>query len=732
MTILFIDDWKKQKAKPDYDTRNKSFVELATVYEQMGITNHSFILALRDQDLKGVDPFDPNIDIKMALKIAIECKNNPWYFFREISRDPQGSPEHPIFFRANRGNIAAFWLFFNHILTILIMIRQTGKSFSLDWLLTWLMNIGLTKSEISVLTKDDKLRSRQVERLKGMELVLPPYLKQRSSKDPGNTEVIKISSLGNNMRLNVPNRSPKIADLIGRGMTSANALVDEFSYCSLNFITIPVMLSATLAARDVARMKNEPFGTVFATTTGKRDTPEGKYAYRIVSEAAVFSEKFFDCKNLEDLESTVRKASPLGKLHVNCTFNHRQLGKTDEWLKARIEESVQEDPVQIRADYLNDWPSGTTSSPFSTELAEIIRNSEQLDYFTEIAYPDGYALRWYYPEHSIGLSMQEPHVLGMDPSEAVGRDSIGILLRKVSTGEVAMAADISEGNLIPFCRWLAEFLKKYDKVTLNIERKSTGTMIIDFLLEYLPSIGIDPFKRIYNQIVQHADEYPDRFREIQNALSSRENLYVKYKKYFGWNTSGTGSTSRSELFSRTLNSAARMTGSLMKDRKLILQTLGLEIRNGRVDHADGEHDDICFSWLLSYWLLSQGKNLHYYGIDSSKILCNNPEYKKKLKELSVYDQVTHLEAKRDVERITAQLGEAREEYLIKRLEYDLQHAVSRLSPEDREIIAVDDLIKRLREERANNRGIGYGQSGGSYVSPYGNGLAQYNDMLVRY
>lgn len=720
MTILFKDDWKKYpKAVADIDTPNKSFLRFAMLLKEMGVENHLFCLSTLDPDLIGKDPYDPNITPETALKMAIEAKRNFWWFLRNCARDPAGSNEFPILFNANRGIMSTYWLFFNHVLTFLIMIRQTGKSFGVDWLTTYLINVRLTKTEISYLTKDEKLRGRSVDRLKGIETALPPFLKQRSNRDPGNTEVFKVSALDNSIKLYVPNRSPKLADLVGRGMTSPITVVDEFAYIHNNAITIPVMLSATLAAREVAALKNEPYGNIFMTTSGKRDTPEGRYAYNFMQSCAIWSESFYDAPNIEELHKMILKAGNGKDLRVNCTFNHRQLGKSDQWLKDRLRESAQEDPIQIKADFLNEWPSGTTSSPFPQEIAEAMRASEVLDHYLEIAEPEAYALRWYYKEEEIKHKLLVPHVLGSDPSEAIGSDAIGLTLRNVLTGEVAMAADITEGNLIAFCRWLGSFLQKYPTVTLIIERRSTGAMIIDYLLEFLPSFGIDPFKRIYNQIVQFHEEFPDRFKEIQTPFNSRENLYLKYKKYFGWATSGTGTTSRSELFSRTLNSATKMTGTLMKDRKLILQTLGLEIRNGRIDHQEGEHDDLCFSWLLSFWLISLGKNLRYYGIDPSKVLSENPVYHAQLKVVSAYEQSEALKAREDVERLTQQLKDESDEYVARRLEYDLERAISKLSDQDRQIVSADDLINKLRDERTRNVRRPYIGSGeGSFYRSY--------------
>lgn len=706
MTILFESDWHKpenQGVIVDYETKNQSFVRYSALLREMGVKNHLWPLQLHDAGLQGIDPFDPDITPEMAVRVALEAKRNFFFFVRELARDPAGSVEFPILFQANRGVMAAYWLFFNHVLVLLIMIRQTGKSFGIDQLLTYLINIRLTKTEISYLTKDEKLRGREVDRLKAIELSLPEYLKQRTFRDPGNTEVFKIGSLDNSIKLYVPNRSPKLADLVGRGMTSPITVADEFAYLANSSITIPVMLAATLAAREVAQMKGDPYGNIFMTTSGKRDTPEGRYAYNFMQSCADWSEGFFDSANEADLHDRIKKAGNGRDLRVNITLNHRQLGKSDEWLRDRLRESAQEDPVQIEADFLNRWPSGSTFSPFSQETAEAMRNSEILDPYVEIGTDDAYAFRWYYKEHEImGKMLQAPHILSIDPSEQVGQDSIGVVLENVHTGEVAMAADISEGNLIVFSKWVANFLIKHQGVTLMIERRSMGTAILDYVILFLTNEGIDPFRRIFNQVVQQAEEYPDRFKEIQNPFSSRENLFIKYKKHFGWSTSGSGATSRTDLYSRTLTAAAKMVGSLMRDRSLILQVLGLEIRNGRVDHGEGEHDDLSIAWLLAYWILSLGKNLKHYGIEPNRILCDNPVYRKELASVSSYDQEVFNKARQDVERLSKTLKEEKDEYVAKRLEFDLERALSRLSETDRKVIAADDLIHKLREERNRN------------------------------
>ena len=182
--ILFLNDWQKYPgAIAHTQTSNTSWLEMAKIYNYMGIKNHMFLLALHDPVLLDVDPFDEKISIENQLRVAYECKINPWYYFREVARIPAGSGEDAVKLRANRGNIALYWCFFNHVMTFLIQIRQTGKSVSVDELSTYLLNIRCRKTDINLLTKDDVLRGKNIQRLKDIDVELPFYLKQRTKAD---------------------------------------------------------------------------------------------------------------------------------------------------------------------------------------------------------------------------------------------------------------------------------------------------------------------------------------------------------------------------------------------------------------------------------------------------------------------------------------------------------------------------------------------------------------------
>lgn len=241
--ILFLDDWKKYNAIVDVDTPNKSFLRLAGIYKAMGIKNHAFMLALHNPALKGVDPFDPNLSMEQMAMIAQECKENPWYYFRSCVRVPAtGSDSVPL--EANRGNISLFWLYFNHITILLIQCRQTGKSLSSDTLSNYIRCIGAVNTDIQLLTKDDNLRVRNVQRLKELQAELPHYLNLKSKKDADNTEKLTCVRLGNTLYTAVGQPSIEGSRKTARGLTVSNFFCDEIAYIP----NIDITLASALAA----------------------------------------------------------------------------------------------------------------------------------------------------------------------------------------------------------------------------------------------------------------------------------------------------------------------------------------------------------------------------------------------------------------------------------------------------------------------------------------------------
>lgn len=717
--ILFLQDWSRYPtAKPNYETKNHSYLKLAGTYYAMGVKNYAFMLALHDQSLKDIDPFSPHLTQLEMLKIGIECKINPWYYFREIAKVPARSGSEAVPLLANRGNIALYWCFFNHVMTYLVQIRQTGKSISTDVLDSYLLNIRCTGTTINLLTKDDALRSENIQRLKDIIDEMPFYLKQRTKKDLDNTELISINSLGNWYKAHLPQKAKKFALNTGRGMSSPIFRVDEGPFQANIEISLPAALAAGVAMRNKARANNEPYGTTLTTTAGKKDDPDGKYFYQQICAAAEWTEKFFDAKNAPELEQMVRAVSRghkeklrvgdeviRGEYAINITMNHRQLGYTDEWLLNALEETKSVGEAADR-DFFNRWTSGSLSSPLTVQQMETIRGSQKEPLYVEDCKIGSFRVpcRWYIPRDSIETYMAKNNsILSADTSDGGGGDDISLVLTDVKTGMLVAAFNVNSVNLLAFSEWVCDrWIIQCPNVTLIPERRSSAIALIDHLLLILPDKGIDPFKRIFNRIVNDPDEYKSAYEEIKLPLSRRpHDIYVRYKKAFGWATSGSGMTSRSDLYSTTLMSAARNCGHLVNDKTTIDQILSLETRNGRVDHAPGEHDDLCIGWMLGHWVLTKAKNLVHYGIQVTDILSRNKTIGNTDSQATreQRDQVIYREK---IKELLSRLEQEQNDIISIKIENELRFYNSKLIIEENEVLSLDELIAKTKESKKQN------------------------------
>lgn len=717
--VLYLEDWLRYpSAKPNYDTKNESYLKLAGTYYAMGIKNYAFMLALHDQSLKDVDPFSPFLTELEMVKIGIECKINPWYYFREIAKVPARSGSDAVPLLANRGNIALYWCFFNHVMTYLVQIRQTGKSISTDVLDSYLLNIRCRGTTINLLTKDDALRSENIQRLKDIIDEMPFYLKQRSKKDLDNTELINISSLGNWYKAHLPQKAKKFALNTGRGMSSPIFRVDEGPFQANIEISLPAALAAGVAMRNKARANNEPYGTTLTTTAGKKDDPDGRYFYQQICAAAEWTEKFFDAKDATELEVMIRAVSRglkekmrvgdeviRGEFAVNITMNHRQLGYDDAWLLTALEETKSVGDAADR-DFFNRWTSGSLSSPLSIQQMEIIRGSQKEPLYVEDCKIGSFRVpcRWYIPKDSVEMYMaKNSSILSADTSDGAGGDDISLSLTDVKTGMLIASFNVNQVNLLAFSEWVCErWIIQCPNVTLIPERRSSAIALIDHLLLILPDRGIDPFKRIFNRIVNDPDENKTAYEEIKLPLSRRpHDIYVRYKKAFGWATSGGGMTSRSDLYSTTLISAARNCGHMVNDKTTIDQILSLETRNGRVDHAPGEHDDAVIGWLLGHWMLTKAKNLLHYGIQVTDILSRNRGGSENGGVITK-EQREQIFYRDKIKELLGKLEQEQSEIISMKIENELRFYNSKLIIEENEVLSLDELISKTKETKKQN------------------------------
>ena len=684
--ILFKKDWARYpNAIIHYETKNESFIRLAEIYYKLGVKNNAFHLALLQPELKNINPFDNDLSLDIKAKLVYECKHNPWYFFREVLRVPVPGSINPIMYKANRGNIALYWLFFNHVMTIIVILRQTGKTVGLMSLVTYLLNFGSTNTFINLLTKSEGLKAETLSKVKHLFDELPEFLDFSTKKDIFNSDEVKLYKLNNVFKGNLSSSSPKQAEKVGRGFTSPINLIDEAAFIDNIAIAMGAMLMSGNAAREFARENNQHYGTILATTAGNTDDRDGNYVYNLTNAATVWDEHFLDCENEKELNEFILKNSNASgnqakRPIVNITLSYRQLGYDDEWLQRRLEENIST-PENIGRDIFNQWLSGSNLSPIPKQYLDILRENIIEEPRSEFYAPYNYLLKWYLSEEEIEYRINNGNafIIGIDTSDAVGRDDIAFIMRDHTTGEVLCVATFNEINLISLADFFVSFLLKYTNSIMIIERRSSAATIIDYIIQKLLMHEINPFTRLYNTIFQNKDEY---------------------KKYLGFVTSGSGITSRSELYSTTLINMLKYTAHTTYDQKLTTQISSLVIRNNRIDHPEGGNDDLVISSLLSYWLLINGKNLNLYGINIQTLLKSNKIYlnEKYSNNDKNIDEDDVIEIENQFNNLLEKYKNENNDIIARQLEIKIKKLANELNGYNH-VISTEELLEHINRER---------------------------------
>ncbi len=219
--VWYQEDFVYKRAIVHFETKNDSFIRLCMVYKQMGIKNCYWPLAIIDRDLVNVDPWADDLTDVQKAKIAVECKLNPIYYFREVQRIPTAG-DKPIRFQASRGNLALIWSFFNDKDIGLVQPRQTGKTYGTQAIVCYMMCVLGENIDIGLFTKDTSLVQDNTARLKELKSEgLPSWLIVKSSKDWDRKEGVSYALKKTFYKTFTSANDERSANKLGRKLSTA-------------------------------------------------------------------------------------------------------------------------------------------------------------------------------------------------------------------------------------------------------------------------------------------------------------------------------------------------------------------------------------------------------------------------------------------------------------------------------------------------------------------------------
>lgn len=703
-TVRFMKDFQRYRARPDMKTSNTSFIRTMDVFRKMKVKNCAFHLQLNNPALVGVDPRDPNLTDDQRLMIMQEMRENFWYFLREVCHLNGG-----IRFRANRANISFAWCWLNHLTTMLILPRQQGKTVTAQCIFFWLTYISGRAYESHLITLKDDNRQQFVDAIKGIRNNIPSWMTNVTYRDKDAGNSLTYSAFGdevkNKLTISVPQIGQEAARNVGRGLTIKSRFIDEPAYIKWMEEILNGAGPSTLTARENARRLNEPYATGFITTPASVLTESGQYMYNILMESTEWRENYFDTYSESHLYDVLLKNSPKATTSpsVGMVFNYLQLGKDRDWVKRTIDE-LKLSLSEAKIDLLLMWDDNGKGKLFDDETRDALNDAKRGRVWSQQIAGTSLFFDWFitpeeHAEIMSGAKASTFYLIGLDTSGAVGRDACTIVVRDIRNGKVVGVGRYQRAFLTEVGMVVQTLLTELPDSLLIPERNYAHHMI-DQLLQSLPAMGLDPFKKIYNRIFQDPMKYQSHYRDIKARSFGNRNdaFYLKYKEFFGFNT---GAKSRETMYG-FLEEAVSLTGSGTHYTKLIDELTNLKLKNGRIDHDAGNHDDIVISWLLTYWFIKLGENKNEYGIPngialSSVDMLRLGDAKKELSD-PVQEKRTAF-YKQKIEEVTAKLFETDDPIIAARLEVALDRLHAMIPNEVRKSVTIDDIKRKAEEER---------------------------------
>lgn len=262
----------------DFNTKNKSFLQLYNDLYHLGIKNNKFFLRLYDRDLQGIDPYSPVLPKETQIKMYIECLINPWYWLREILRIPtDGMPIEiggGVPYQIDRNNAAGWYCFLNGIDHYRSKPRQTGKTQDCVAQFNYAYNFGNMASTTLFFNKDQDQANINLYRLKCQRDMMPSWLQMRMvmtengkfDKGIDNTKSIRNPVNGNTIMTMGKATSKESAMKLGRGATAALQYYDEFDFIPYQTEIMNAASFAYSTAAKNASKHGAMFGRILSST----------------------------------------------------------------------------------------------------------------------------------------------------------------------------------------------------------------------------------------------------------------------------------------------------------------------------------------------------------------------------------------------------------------------------------------------------------------------------------
>ena len=617
----------------DFGTSNSSFLLTAQELKTLGIKNWYFMLEIKypSTGVQDLDPYSDELTEVDAGKIIYECKNNPWFFFREVARVPVGGAGNvpPILTRASA---AACWCFIHSFDFKLCQPRQTYKSTWCNIILEYMFLFEYRNNTLPMMHLTLERCEKSAELWRDYVMALPKYMNPwyGRAKVPGvkslkydehNTALLLLSQ-------------PKNADDARnklRGLTSAAGMFEEYEYLQHFADVMEGGGPAIISAREIARQYGIRTCIMMLSTPGNLETEEGRAAQNMIDATPRFNEQMYDLpeeevkKMFEPVEmpdGSIRK--PISSFYIE--FNYKQLRKTEAWVDEQY-------TIALQSGRIDEYKRGVLLQRYRGADA-VLFAQQDIDYMISHVREPKHVLfllnkfNMYIYEHNIThfdlhsdtpyFDTQIPYLIGVDVSAGGNGDNTTMIIVNPYTLEIAAELSSPYIGALDLMRLITVVAKLVPRGIFCLETNSIGKAIVDFVQE---------------SRLEHRFYHDPKLDMAKNTIQKNEHTSVVAKKkaeekyYIGTYVTPAIRNNMMDL----LKSYVKEYKHLLNSKFLVKDITNLtRFKNGKIAAMDGEHDDMVMAFLHVLYVLHYGAELGRFGIDKTR--CTYQQERKVIKQ----------------------------------------------------------------------------------------------------
>jgi len=313
----------------------------------------------------------------------------------------------------------------------------------------------------------------------------------------------------------------------------------------------------------------------------------------MIQDACPFDESWYDW-DIGDLKKFIEENSKNDFVYLE--FSYIELGHDEKWFRKQCRQ-LNNDLLKIKREILLQWTLANDTSPFSEEqLTEIEKYAGD---------PIGkfYVLKKYKFEifSEMRNLFNKSWIIGIDVGGGLKRDFTAITItdpKNMKIKAIFKSNNISIPDLNELIIHLV--LEFFPNGVVIPERNTLGLALIQLLLR----------SEIANNMYYEVKEKLGEKKVDDPKKSSKKITKTKTRVYGVYTAGGAGSNgSRDIMINEILNNAVNESPEVFTSKLVFNEIRTLERnKKNKVEHRQGCHDDILFSWLVGMYAFLYGTN----------------------------------------------------------------------------------------------------------------------------